>query len=75
LCQRAGTAAPELLPPLHDAVLSWMGPHGFVLTGIEILNGVTNPQSWWCRPLNRSDPKKLIKNLMSNHVGILNMQH
>jgi hypothetical protein len=33
-------------------VLSWMGPNGFVLTGIEILNGAPNPKSWWCRPLN-----------------------
>jgi hypothetical protein len=38
------------LPPLHDVVLSWMGPNGFVLSGIEEIDGVTYAQSWWCRP-------------------------
>jgi len=47
---RAGAADPELLPPLHDVELSWMGPLGFVLTGIEFIDGSAYGQSWWCRP-------------------------
>ena len=46
----AGSSDPQPMPPLHDAVLSWMGPNGFVLTGIEDIDGVTYAQSWWCRP-------------------------
>jgi hypothetical protein len=41
---------PQPLPPLHDAALSWMGPLGFVLTGIEFVDGTAYSQSWWCRP-------------------------
>ncbi|MEZ2310862.1 hypothetical protein AB6809_29880 [Paraburkholderia sp. RCC_158] len=48
--QLAGGADKDPLPPLHDVVLSWMGPIGFVLTGIEVIDGVTYAQSWWCRP-------------------------
>jgi hypothetical protein len=46
------TGADEVqpLPVLHDATLSWMGPNGFVLTGFEVINGVTYGQSLWCRP-------------------------
>lgn len=47
---KAGASDAEPLPPLHDVVLSWMGPNGFVLTGIEVIGGVTYAQSWWCRP-------------------------
>lgn len=47
---QTGGADPDPLPPLHDVVLSWMGPGGFVLTGIEEIGGVTYAQSWWCRP-------------------------
>ncbi|MGF6792784.1 hypothetical protein OKW27_007121 [Paraburkholderia sp. 35.1] len=38
------------MPPLHDVELSWMGPIGFVLTGIEFIGDVAYGQSWWCRP-------------------------
>jgi hypothetical protein len=48
--QRTGAADAELLQPLHDVVLSWMGPLGFVLTGIEVIDGVSYSQSWWCKP-------------------------
>lgn len=41
---------PQPIPPLHDAVLSWMGPNGFVLSGIEFVDGIAYAQSWWCRP-------------------------
>jgi hypothetical protein len=44
-----GVNDPQPLPPLHDAVLSWMGPNGFVLSGIELVDGVAYAQSWWCR--------------------------
>jgi hypothetical protein len=37
------------LPPLHEAALSWMGPNGFVISGVEIIDGVAFAQSWWCR--------------------------
>lgn len=47
---RSGSADPEQLPPLHDVVISHMGPLGFVLTGIEVVDGVAYAQSWWCRP-------------------------
>lgn len=47
---QAGAADADLLPPLHDVVLSWMGPGGFVLTGIEIIDGTAYAQSWWCQP-------------------------
>jgi hypothetical protein len=40
---------PQPMPPLHDAVLSWMGPGGFVRSGIEFIDGVAYAQSWWCR--------------------------
>ncbi|MFL9933627.1 hypothetical protein P0D88_31525 [Paraburkholderia sp. RL18-103-BIB-C] len=45
-----GTADKQSLPPLHDAEISWMGPNGFVLTGIEFIGDVAYGQSWWCRP-------------------------
>lgn len=45
----SGANDAELLPALHDVVLSWMGPHGFVLTGIEVIDGVAYAQSWWCK--------------------------
>jgi hypothetical protein len=46
---KSGASDPDPLPPLHDAILSWMGPNGFVLRGIEVIDGVTYAQSWWCR--------------------------
>lgn len=49
-CHTSGATDKQPLPPLHDAALSWMGPNGFVLTGIEVVDGVTYGQSWWCRP-------------------------
>jgi hypothetical protein len=47
--QMSGAADVQPMPPLHDAVLSWMGPTGFVLTGSEFVDGVAYAQSWWCR--------------------------
>ena len=48
--QASSNEAP-LLPPLHDAVLTAMGTNGFVLTGVELVDGLAYAQSWWCRPL------------------------
>ncbi|SAL05469.1 hypothetical protein AWB81_07174 [Caballeronia arationis] len=48
--QITAVSEPQPIPPLHDAVLSWMGPNGFVLTGIEFADGIAYAQSWWCRP-------------------------
>lgn len=47
---KSGAADDDPLPPLLDVRLSWMGPLGFVLSGIEIVEGVAFSQSWWCRP-------------------------
>jgi len=40
---------PPALPKLLDAALSGMSHTGFVLTGIEHLDGCAYAQSWWCR--------------------------
>ncbi|MFJ3412302.1 hypothetical protein BS643_18090 [Pseudomonas protegens] len=40
---------PEYLPQLRDATLSSMAPLGFVLSGIEYIDGCAYAQSWWCR--------------------------
>lgn len=37
------------LPPLLDATLAGMAPNGFVLRGIEYVDGCAYAQSWWCR--------------------------
>lgn len=37
------------LPSLLDATLSGMAPTGFVLSGIEYVDGCAFAQSWWCR--------------------------
>jgi hypothetical protein len=50
--QVSGPNDPQPLPSLHDAVLSWMAPNGFVLSGVELVDGVAYAQSWWCRPVN-----------------------
>lgn len=42
---------PSELPLLHEAVLSWMAPSGFVLSGLEEEGGCLYAQSWWCRNL------------------------
>ena len=44
----AADAAPLL--PLHEAVVAWMGTNGFVVSGVELVDGVCYAQSWWCRP-------------------------
>jgi hypothetical protein len=44
-----GVADKQPLPPLHDVEISWMGPLGFVLTGIEFVGEVAYGQSWFCR--------------------------
>ncbi|WP_003218089.1 hypothetical protein [Pseudomonas fluorescens] len=40
---------PDPLPKLMDATLSGMAPTGFVLSGIEYIDGCAYAQSWWCR--------------------------
>lgn len=40
---------PDPLPLLQDATLSGMAPTGFVLSGIEYVDGCAYAQSWWCR--------------------------
>ena len=45
----SGATDQQPLPPLHDVELSWMGPNGFVLTGIEFVGDVAYGQSWYCR--------------------------
>lgn len=37
------------LPRLLDANLAGMAVTGFVLSGIEIIDGCAYAQSWWCR--------------------------
>lgn len=37
------------LPPLLDATLAGMAVTGFVLSGIEYIDGCAYAQSWWCR--------------------------
>ncbi|MFL1543497.1 hypothetical protein [Pseudomonas sp. O39] len=40
---------PSPLPDLLDATLSGMATTGFVLSGIEYVDGCAYAQSWWCR--------------------------
>lgn len=40
---------PDPLPPLLDATLAGMAVTGFVLSGIEFIDGCAFAQSWWCR--------------------------
>jgi hypothetical protein len=40
---------PDPLPPLLDATLAGMAVTGFVLSGIEFIDGCAYAQSWWCR--------------------------
>lgn len=40
---------PDPLPRLLDATLAGMAVTGFVLSGIEIIDGCAYAQSWWCR--------------------------
>lgn len=40
---------PDPLPKLLDATLAGMAVTGFVLSGIEYINGCAYAQSWWCR--------------------------
>jgi hypothetical protein len=40
---------PDPLPRLLDATLAGMAVTGFVLSGIEYINGCAYAQSWWCR--------------------------
>lgn len=37
------------LPPLLDATLAGTAVTGFVLSGIEYIDGCAYAQSWWCR--------------------------
>ncbi|MGN8124565.1 hypothetical protein ACTJK9_22665 [Pseudomonas sp. 22082] len=61
VCQELGRASnvarlvvgmpldPDPLPPLLDATLAGMAVTGFVLSGIEYVDGCAFAQSWWCR--------------------------
>lgn len=40
---------PDPLPKLLDATLAGMAVTGFVLSGIEYIDGCAYAQSWWCR--------------------------
>lgn len=40
---------PDPLPRLLDATLAGMAVTGFVLSGIEYIDGRAYAQSWWCR--------------------------
>lgn len=40
---------PDPLPRLLDATLAGMAVTGFVLSGIEYVDGCAYAQSWWCR--------------------------
>ncbi|MBN3864668.1 hypothetical protein HCU66_20765 [Pseudomonas frederiksbergensis] len=40
---------PDPLPWLLDATLAGMAVTGFVLSGIEYIDGCAYAQSWWCR--------------------------
>lgn len=40
---------PNPLPCLLDATLAGMAVTGFVLSGIEYIDGRAYAQSWWCR--------------------------
>ncbi|WP_232253788.1 hypothetical protein [Pseudomonas glycinae] len=40
---------PDPLPPLLDATLAGMSVTGFVISGIEMIDGCAYAQSWWCR--------------------------
>ncbi len=40
---------PDPLPQLLDATLARMAHTGFVLSGIEYIDGCAYAQSWWCR--------------------------
>lgn len=40
---------PDPLPQLLDATLAGMAVTGFVLSGIEYIDGCAYAQSWWCR--------------------------
>ncbi|MCK1789662.1 hypothetical protein L9059_05575 [Pseudomonas sp. TNT19] len=40
---------PDPLPKLLDATLAGMAITGFVLSGIECIDGCVYAQSWWCR--------------------------
>lgn len=49
------TRRTEGLPQLLDVTLVGMGESGFVLSGIEFIDGRAYAQSWWCR---LQQPKK-----------------
>lgn len=49
------TTKTEGLPQLFDVTLVVMAESGFVLSGIEFINGRAYAQSWWCRD---QQPKK-----------------
>ncbi|POD67198.1 MULTISPECIES: hypothetical protein [Pseudomonas syringae group] len=40
---------PKPLPDLLDVTLATMAHNGFVLSGIEYIDGCAYAQSWWCR--------------------------
>lgn len=40
---------PQLMPPLMDVQLLWVGGYGMVLSGFERISDCDYAQSWWCR--------------------------
>ncbi|MDT3312279.1 hypothetical protein QZR14_13040 [Pseudomonas sp. rhizo66] len=40
---------PDPLPPLLNTTLAGMAITGFVISGIEYIDGCAYAQSWWCR--------------------------
>jgi hypothetical protein len=38
--QMSGVNEMQPFPELHNATLSWMGPNGFALTGVELTDGI-----------------------------------
>ena len=43
---------PEPMTPLLDVRLSRMATGGFVLSGVEEIDGCVYAQSWYCKPLD-----------------------
>lgn len=41
----------QRLPELLDVTLATMAHNGFVLSGIEYVDGCAYAQAWWCRHL------------------------
>ena len=44
-----GSTSVSPIPDLLDANVSWMSTNGFVISGLEEIDGSLHAQSWWCR--------------------------